>query len=365
MDKVDNITKGIIFSGDSFTWGEGLELFSNLPSTLHYKEQRKYSMEGEYNHAWDPKYLYPHRMYQQKKRFARLVADYFDTWEDVYDRNGGCPYSNLDELFYQINRSPLTDVSDIVIQITDIWRGVPLFYAPETHYFGLSYIPGDASKTYLKWFNPLGNGKGLKYIGIEGEITEDRIENLKHEYIHRQFRNGLQSMLQVCMEYEYLKNTNMSDEEFTNRISKYDINDIEFVKFNIVNIYKYFLTEYSEFGNNMIEIYDNLTKELCRRYLSFVKEYIKPLADEHSVRISFFPPFNETYIYFLQLNDEFYNQNRIQIHYDGRIYESWGGFLQNKFDIVSTPTYEWTNNQHPNLEGHKIIADSIIKHFNK
>lgn len=75
----DKITKGIAFAGCSFTWGQGLWYYSNLPSI---KEQ-------ELN-SYDPnKVHFSHRKIAHKNRFARLVADHFDTFEIVRYDNGG------------------------------------------------------------------------------------------------------------------------------------------------------------------------------------------------------------------------------------------------------------------------------------
>ena len=120
------MNKGIIFSGDSFVWGEGLELFSKLPSTQHYFDKKEYSMAGPHNRAWSPEFTYSMKMFQQKHRFARLVANHFNTWEDVYDRNGGCPYSIIAELLAQIERTPLSDVRCVIIHPTDPWRATDL-----------------------------------------------------------------------------------------------------------------------------------------------------------------------------------------------------------------------------------------------
>lgn len=73
------IKKGIVFAGCSFTWGQALWYYDNLPSTI----------EQPLN-SYDPTQVhFTERKAAHKKRFARLVSDYFDTFEVVHYNNGG------------------------------------------------------------------------------------------------------------------------------------------------------------------------------------------------------------------------------------------------------------------------------------
>jgi hypothetical protein len=115
--------KGIIFSGCSFTWGEGLHYYSDTKNLMFSKNQffdiRDYSDS--------------HIKFKDANRFARLVANNFDSWEVVNAYNGGGistnidslqrkfgiePYNNLYEIKYNIN-----DISALIFQITDPLRG--------------------------------------------------------------------------------------------------------------------------------------------------------------------------------------------------------------------------------------------------
>jgi hypothetical protein len=73
------IVKGLAFAGCSFTWGQGLWYYSNL-SSLQEQELNRY----------DPyKVYYSHRQFAHLKRFPRLVAQHYDTFEIVRYHNGG------------------------------------------------------------------------------------------------------------------------------------------------------------------------------------------------------------------------------------------------------------------------------------
>lgn len=74
-----NVTKGMIFAGCSFTWGQGLYYYSNM-STL--KEPPP--------DCYNPDLLSKaHIKFMESVRYPRIVADHFNTFEFVYPGNGG------------------------------------------------------------------------------------------------------------------------------------------------------------------------------------------------------------------------------------------------------------------------------------
>ncbi len=73
------ITKGMIFAGCSFTWGQGLYYYSNLPTL---KEPRP--------NYYDPEIVTNmHVEYMKTFRYPRLVANHFKSVELVAPFNGG------------------------------------------------------------------------------------------------------------------------------------------------------------------------------------------------------------------------------------------------------------------------------------
>jgi hypothetical protein len=77
--RTEKVSKGIAFAGCSFTWGQGLWYYSNLPSVI---EQPLNSYDQNLVH-------FSHRKAAHRLRFARIVADHFDTWEVAHYKNGG------------------------------------------------------------------------------------------------------------------------------------------------------------------------------------------------------------------------------------------------------------------------------------
>lgn len=75
--KTNKVKKAIVFAGDQFTWGQGLHYYTNL-STIKIPEYWKFD-RSILTHA--------HIKFIEKYRFARLVADHFDTIEYVREPN--------------------------------------------------------------------------------------------------------------------------------------------------------------------------------------------------------------------------------------------------------------------------------------
>jgi hypothetical protein len=71
--------KGIIFAGCSFTWGQGLYFYSDLPNVVPQTDEN-----------FNPSNLTEaHLKYKDTLRFPRLVANHFNTFEVVRNANGG------------------------------------------------------------------------------------------------------------------------------------------------------------------------------------------------------------------------------------------------------------------------------------
>ena len=352
------MNKGFIFSGDSFTWGEGLELFSKLPSTQKYFIDRKYSMEGPYNMAWNPKFKNSHRLFQQKNRFSRIVSTHFNTWDDVYDRNGGCLYANLDELFVQMERTPLEDVYSIIIQVTHPWREVRIYDNPDELDFAIGMHPSTRFFRHKK-SRDTGNISRvnvlneLKYFG--SNLGYKKYKNLLNTNFFHQIENSFEKLIRFCYSYSEYKNNKISYQTFL------ESSDMDDINLSTADVYLDFcMLELSMWGNSFDEIYKNLEIKLCSDYINFIIDNIKPLCDLTGTKIYFLPVWNETWKSYYNTEIEFYKNNCIDIIYNNESYPSFESIF-NKFSIENTKGYEWTRNQHPNLEGHKIIANSIIK----
>lgn len=79
------VVKGLLFAGCSFTWGQGLYYYSNLPT-----------LREPLPDHYDPALVTAaHRRFMETVRFPRLVANHFKTWEVVHPFNGGSNLSSI------------------------------------------------------------------------------------------------------------------------------------------------------------------------------------------------------------------------------------------------------------------------------
>lgn len=113
--------KGIIFAGCSFTWGEALELYSDYPTIRYdyYKQEHKGYFFPEAVMYQKP----GHIRFIESNRFARKVAQHFNTFDLVHPKNGG----SLNTMRKFISSSLLEyegDIEYVVLQFTEILRDV-------------------------------------------------------------------------------------------------------------------------------------------------------------------------------------------------------------------------------------------------
>lgn len=109
-----NNMNGIIFAGDSFTWGQGLYYYSKLPNL-------KVPKTGHYIDT----YVTPaHRKFKDSKRFARLVANELDTFELSKIGNGGSDYESLEFIdnIFKKDGYKYNDISYVIFQTTQFMR---------------------------------------------------------------------------------------------------------------------------------------------------------------------------------------------------------------------------------------------------
>jgi hypothetical protein len=124
------MVNGIIFAGCSFTWGEGLELYSNLPTV----DMEYYTTSG---------YHYPHVLeiengvqpshieWMKANRFSRRVANHFNTFDCVWSENGGSYMSTMKSHITDNYNKYGEDISHIIIQCTEYLRDIPLRLDPK------------------------------------------------------------------------------------------------------------------------------------------------------------------------------------------------------------------------------------------
>ena len=173
----------MVFGGCSFTWGQGLYYYSNLP-TLKEPPPDQYKSELVSK---------AHLRYMETVRYPRLVANHFNTWELVAPGNGG---SNLSIVNWwtgkftndgsittgPVNEIPVkehdfSEVSHFVFQLTQYQRdNFIIDFNGEQYNVPLPEVSLEPLQTkFLKWI-------------AEKNLTYDEWEiNYKRENVTRVF----------------------------------------------------------------------------------------------------------------------------------------------------------------------------------
>ena len=260
---------GVVWArGCSFTFGEGLQYFSNLPSVVIPKIH-----EFDYFELRHSQYRFI-----QNNRYSKLLADKLGTIDVNSSGNGGTNneiYNSLLELYNTKNEAkqdrmaylnetfvPICDVDVIIIQFTNIFRDV---------------------------------------IELDG-VTYP-----------------LQNMAPTFDEYvEMFVKKNMTLEEFYYKASKQIVD-----KFKIL-----FQKIEQEYPNIKI------------RVISWENE-----------------------IDFVMRNDPYFNDKVVEFNYNGKTFKTLRDIIYSysKLTIAEMFNRRCIGDQHMNLEGHKLIADSIFK----
>lgn len=226
--------KGIIFAGCSFTWGQGLYFYSDLPD-LYYPLNFECDLT---------KIKESHIKFMKTKRFARLVADYFKTFEVVKFCNGGCDDDSLlflDLLFkknktshdwYQITTETFDydDFDYVVFQLTHPSRS--MFYFELDGVQRRVFILGDKrhdvdGPEYLEQWLKINNLSFDEFYVIHkkqlGERIKEKLLFLESVGIkpvilpwineHYEFINNDEWMKEKCVTLNYKNTTYKSIED--------------------------------------------------------------------------------------------------------------------------------------------------------
>lgn len=161
-----DITKGILFAGCSFTWGQGLYYYSNM-STLKEPPPDAYnaSLVRDAHHAFR-KTLY----------FPRLVANHFNTFEVSMIQNGGAEVTSFDYIkcafglkgpwHHLITETYAYDeIEYIILQTSQPQRN--------THYYDYVNSDGSVDNCEFRTYSPETHDKFYRYLVEQKKCTLD------------------------------------------------------------------------------------------------------------------------------------------------------------------------------------------------
>ncbi len=164
--KNDNITKGILFAGCSFTWGQGLYYYSNM-STLKEPPPDAYNATLV-NDA--------HNSFRKTLYYPRLVANHFNTFEVVKIENGGSEVTSFDYMKcafglmgpitnYITEKYSFDEIEYIVFQTSQPQRN--------TYYYDYKNADGSVDKCEFRTFSPETHSKFYRYLVEQKNCTID------------------------------------------------------------------------------------------------------------------------------------------------------------------------------------------------
>lgn len=218
--------KGILFAGDSFTWGEGLHYYSDLH--FDYNNQK---FDLEYI-GYDRNKLSAAQVeYIKTKRFSRKVANYFSTIDIVRKNNGGFNweiFQFIDEVEsayqYEYNMGQeamerpfkfiINDFDYIVVQLTDIFREDTKFeYKNQIRSCNIKDVHSVKNTEFDKFIKENYDGNVNKFIDLYLKNYANFIENKFKEYESK----GIKKCFLVSWQNDiipYIKNNKFLNERF-------------------------------------------------------------------------------------------------------------------------------------------------------
>lgn len=303
--------KPIIFTGDSFIWGEGLELYDekieNWIKPIFEKKQVPYDYNFVHNFSADGSPSY----FRGQWRFPQLVSDYFNTFF-LTNTNGG---SNHDAFKY----------AETILD----------FYEPEN----FSYIIMNVTSLNRDQYHITRNDI-LKDFGV------DIGDNGKSLY------NFIESWYAWCsignFDKEFYSDSGKFEEIFINsgRTPTFDIDSSQKIQtyfFEIDGFIKYLNTIQFKYYETKFEYFKNQGHSI--KFIGHWNDYDSKRFSEISPEVT-----------------NFITSNLIQIEYDGKVFNELSE-LQKYGELWIDTDKPWTKNKHPSKLFHKVIADSVIKYI--
>jgi hypothetical protein len=184
--------KGILFPGDSFTWGEGLHMYSELPDI-------KFDEQGHDGKNYTP----AHVKFIETNRFARKVANHFNTFELLRASNGGSNnmmFEFIDKLPEQYKRNNMPPVgSDLVARSVE-------YRLEDFDYIVLQLSDMFRDDVEFKYKNNIGfcNIKSMESINNSGFIyyLKDEFNNDINKFIQYYLEKSMNTIIEKFKLYE-------------------------------------------------------------------------------------------------------------------------------------------------------------------
>ena len=203
----NHVVKGIIFAGCSFTWGQGLYYYSNLPTL---KEPDPFCYDGNLVEQ-------SHIKFMESVRFPRLVANHFKTFEMVHPVNGGSHQVAMSwweksfagkkeaSFFFETSNLDYSDISCLVFQCTQWHRNFFEFeYQGEKFNIACHNV---YEKPYIEIFSKWLMEQNLSLTEWENFHIKNNIDMIK-PFLQEVERHGIKTVVLTWPDenVEYIKN---------------------------------------------------------------------------------------------------------------------------------------------------------------
>jgi hypothetical protein len=288
----------IIFLGCSFTWGEGLELFQNDEKWI--EERSSPSDHTSIRKITDAKST----NFRKSNRFGGLVATHYNTTALIHPENGGSLANGLRYLENTLKTHP----SPRAI----IFQNPPILRSP----YHLTYSCNCQFCLDTEW-RSLHNFWDWINLKKDKVISDDELFNWnRKEWIHK-----------LGTFYERIVNDAgiLKSDDYYAIYNKWNV----FVAKRLDESLPWIINEFKE-TEKTIPIY-------------FLDSWHKETSEHFS-------------------NYSYFNERTIPlIGGDGNEYMNWVEWSKTINKYVISDCYPKSCNDHPSLESHKLIADSIIR----
>ena len=194
------MTKGMIFCGCSFTWGQGLYYYSKMET-----------LKAPPPFEFIPSYVTDaHKNYMCANRFARLVANHFNTFEILKSSNYGCDEQSLTfldiifdrnnnhEFNYTFERYDYSEVGYVIFQTSSFIRNGFKFKIDGVDYF--TNLTRDKKDLIDKLILELGFSN---IDELYDHFIKDYFNQIKNKFIELE-ANGVKCTI-LCWFDDYIK----------------------------------------------------------------------------------------------------------------------------------------------------------------
>lgn len=305
--------KKIAFIGDSFTWGEGLELYLNSSDWI--EQRNKKSCWPELINIQTPESI----LFRETNRFANKVANYFNS-ELIIDKNNGGSLGSMLKLLNTIIDMPLIDRPEVVIFQFSCFIRNPLHF-------------------YLGSFD----GK------CQCTLCNNEKFNISHGTIHCYYH------LQECIRKTYIEKIPMTEEIMV--YHNFLMDELNFSIFDLNNPID--VVDSFNYLHSLIDTYSYLDM----KYL--LNNYIKPL-EKSGTRVFFLDSWDERTSKVLhEVHDIQHNMIPLNGYNNSIFTKNWSKWEKTFPYQRIQHEFPKTQNGHPTLLQNEYLTQSIINHLNK